>query len=48
MHNFQTNSAYMLFYERCPKKEKDGCSKRLHPEPHQKFNFELTKDLGEV
>ncbi|KAK3093520.1 hypothetical protein FSP39_016701 [Pinctada imbricata] len=44
----KTNSAYMLFYERCPKREKDGCTKRLHPEPHHKFNFELPKDLGDI
>ncbi|XP_048258866.1 ubiquitin carboxyl-terminal hydrolase 34-like isoform X4 [Haliotis rufescens] len=42
----KTNSAYMLFYERCPKGKKpeeilDSAEER------KKFNFELSKDLGD-
>lgn len=45
----QTNSAYMLFYERKPIGSRtDVDFKAILDEPQPKFNFELTKDLGEV
>lgn len=44
----KTNSAYMLFYERCPiKKDTEEPKKLLEVEPVQKFNFELSKELAE-
>ncbi|XP_021379697.1 ubiquitin carboxyl-terminal hydrolase 34-like isoform X3 [Mizuhopecten yessoensis] len=44
----KTNSAYMLFYERCPaKKDTEEPNKLLEVEPVQKFNFELSKELAE-
>ena len=47
----QTNSAYMLFYERCPPKTKEQLEKEeeiQEKEPPKKFNFELSKELEQV
>ena len=42
---FQTNSAYMLFYEKCA----TSCKEELEKiEPSKKFNFELSKELEQV
>ncbi|XP_078316021.1 ubiquitin carboxyl-terminal hydrolase 34-like isoform X4 [Crassostrea virginica] len=44
----KTNSAYMLFYERKPIGSRTDLDfKTILDEPQPKFNFELTKDLGE-
>ncbi|KAL5008333.1 hypothetical protein ScPMuIL_013914 [Solemya velum] len=44
----KTNSAYMLFYERC-NKDKEEISKTVEPTeiPEKRFNFELSKELQE-
>ena len=47
----QTNSAYMLFYERCPVKTKEQIEReeeQQEKEPSKKFNFELSKELEQV
>lgn len=45
----QTNSAYMLFYERKPISSRTEEELRIiDQDPPPKFNFELTKELGEV
>nr|KAG5696977.1 hypothetical protein BaRGS_008439 [Batillaria attramentaria] len=41
----KTNSAYMLFYERCSPSTKKGEESKL--EEKRKFNFEMSKELAE-
>lgn len=45
---FQTNSAYMLFYERCPIRSTEEQKAHLDVELIQKYNFELSQELAEV
>lgn len=43
----QTNSAYMLFYERCQPSAVDKVPEEVG-DPKKKFNFELSKELEQV
>lgn len=45
---FQTNSAYMLFYERCLPSASDKTPEEEVGDPKKKFNFELSKELEQV
>jgi len=44
----QTNSAYMLFYERCLPSTTDKVQEEEPVDPKKKFNFELSKELEQV
>lgn len=44
----QTNSAYMLFYERIPSSAREKEVEKEESKPVQKFCFELSKELADV
>lgn len=45
---FQTNSAYMLFYERCEVSPDTAPDVKSVSEKELKYNFELAKELADV
>jgi hypothetical protein len=44
----KTNSAYMLFYERIPKRPGEAPNESISAEEPKKFNFDLSVELAEV